>query len=308
MSEFSFVVMTDSHVDVCGEDGYWWNRCLYSRSSQILTAAVQEINIRAPDFVVHCGDLTNDSAAENFREAARLLGGLTAPLYYVPGNHDAYTCDSRAVAATALGLGEPCLHRAAYVKGWRLIFVDSAYWLYDDGSFREYLDWDAYRAGKVLALGPSDEELAWLSSVFARDDKTPSLCFMHLPMAFRDHYPVSRMPKGKQVETQPVTFPLKSCAKRLKTLLAEQLCVKAIFCGHGHFHDWIREDGRVFCQTASLIEHPNEVRLVRVSPGRIETSVFGIPTGDYAALSYVEEWGNTWVAGRPIDRAASAGF
>ena len=34
----------------------------------------------------------------------------------------------------------------------------------------------------------------------------------------------------------------------------------------------------------------------------IETAVFGLAGTDFAEQSYVEEWGNRWVAGRDQDR------
>ncbi len=305
MPEFTFVIMSDSHIDLCASDEYWWNRCLNTQSSRILAAAVEETNKRHPDFVVHCGDLTNDSARENYEEAARILKTLEAPFYHVPGNHDTYKPGSRELAAGLFGLQDGLLYRTTLWKGWRLIFIDFAYWLYTDGSVREDLDWEAYRAGKVLTIGASEQELAWLTSLFEQDNETPALCFIHPMLAFRDQYPFSRMPDGKPPETSTMKFRLKPSAQRLKALLGRHPCIKAVFSGHGHFHDWIVEEDRVFCQTASLIEYPNEMRLVRVSPNRIESEVFGIASGDYPSRSYMEEWGNHWVAGRTVDRMAS---
>ena len=49
-AEFTFVIITDTHVDVRPQatDGKWWNRTLHTLSLEVLSAAVQEI--AAADF------------------------------------------------------------------------------------------------------------------------------------------------------------------------------------------------------------------------------------------------------------------
>ena len=131
------------------------------------------------------------------------------------------------------------------------MFIDSAYWLYKDGSVREYLDWEAYRAGKVLTIGASEEELRWLISQFEQDHETLTLCLLHPMLAFRDQYPIPRMPDGKPPETSSMRFRLKPSAQRLTSLLCGHSCIKAVFSGHGHFHGRNVEEVMVFCQTAS---------------------------------------------------------
>ena len=300
MSDFSFVVVTDTHVDVREkrEDGFWWNRMLVTRAQEILSEAVGEINRRAPDFVVHCGDLTNASDEASFREAARIAGDLEMPFHFIPGNHDTYDDGSRQVSARLFGLDDGLFYGAERFAGWRLIFLDSVYWLHKDGSVRE-----DFSRNDFVDIDIPEEELDWLRSELAEDDETPALCFTHTMTALRDSYAISRLPGGEEITQRPVNmgkwlFP----TRKLRPLLSKARSVKAVFCGHGHWHDCVVEEGTRHCQTAALVEYPCEMRMVHVRGEVIETEVFGLSGKDYGEDSYVEEWGNRWVGGQEEDR------
>jgi Icc-related predicted phosphoesterase len=56
-----------------------------------LIRAIDLINERHPDAVVVSGDMAENS--RGWEEVKRLLRNLTAPVYYVPGNHDVHTFD-----------------------------------------------------------------------------------------------------------------------------------------------------------------------------------------------------------------------
>ena len=299
VADFSFVIVTDSHVDVRPErqDGLWWHRSLYSRSTEMFEAAIDEINARQPDFVVHCGDLTNVSDEASLCEGARIPQQLTMPFYVVPGNHDTYDPAARETLKRLLGLGDGPFYRAERFCGWRLILLDSAYWRRKDGSVGEEFLPDDY-----VDIAVPDEEMAWLRSEFERDGETPTLCFTHTVMAVRESYPVSRMPGGEEVRKRPVKLDEYVTCVEMTDLVIRQPCVKAAFFGHGGWHDCVVRDGTLFCQTAEFVEYPIEMRWVTVFPDRIETEVFGLPDETFARLSYVAEWGNDWSAGRDVDR------
>jgi len=302
---FSFVVVTDSHVDVREEreDGYWWHKCLYTRSAELFEAAVREINVRKPDFVVHCGDLTNMSDEAGFREGVRIMKGLEMPFHFVPGNHDTYKSFARPLAKRLLGLGDGPFYRVERFRGWRLILLDSVYWRCKDGSVRE-----EFLPEEYVDIAVPEEELAWLRGEFARDGETPTLCFTHTVMAVRESYPVSRLPGGEEVKARPVKLDEYVTCAEVTDLLAGERCVKGAFYGHGGWHDCIVRDGTLFCQTAELAEYPIEMREVRVFDDRLETEVFGPADGSFAEQSYVADWGNDWSRGRDEDRSMTHHF
>ena len=62
---------------------------------------VREINRQAPDFACFTGDLIGDlvDKPEHLREALRIVSGIRAPLYGVPGNHEYWSRASFAPIA-----------------------------------------------------------------------------------------------------------------------------------------------------------------------------------------------------------------
>jgi len=305
MPEFSFVIVTDSHVDVRADrqDVGWWHKMLVTRSVEIFQAAVDEINARKPDFVVHCGDLTNGSDEASIREAVRIMRQLDMPFYVVPGNHDTYEPGARTLAKRLLGFDDGPFYRVERFGDWRLMLLDSVYWRRKDGSVTVDFSWDDY-----VDIAVPDEEMQWLRAELNGDCETPTMCFTHTMMAARESYPVSRLPGGKEVTTRPVKLDEYVTCARMTDLLVAEPCVKAAFYGHAGFHDCVVRDGTLFCQTAQLVEYPIEMRWVRVFPDRIETEVFGLPDESLGRLAYVPEWGNDWTAGRDVDRRMTHWF
>ena len=91
---FTFAVVADSHVteeEAMAIGGYDADTVLLN--IERCRYVVEEINRRAPDFVVHLGDITHpgpgtpayEESAERFH---RVFQELECPLHLVPGNHD----------------------------------------------------------------------------------------------------------------------------------------------------------------------------------------------------------------------------
>ena len=302
MATFSFIVFSDTHISgrECPSDDLWLNRILISRAQEILRKAVAEINARQVDFVVHCGDLTNDGYPASIRAAADILRELVPPLFFAPGNHDTEEAESRAVMDEAFGMEGGPLYRVARVAGWRMILIDAVYWTLKDGSVADYRVTDRF-----VNMTAPDVELDWLRAELDGDGETPTLCFMHPFAAARHAYPITKM-AGPWAVGMLEGFREGSLAAtaEVKQLLTQYPCVKGIFSGHGHWHEFLVEDGVFFCQTASLAEYPNEMRLARVCDGRIEMEIIGLGE-EYSQMSYMPEIGNAWVAGCETDRCVS---
>ena len=83
---FNFVQISDSHIG--------FNKDPNHDVTKTLQEAVDKINALAdqPAFVIHTGDITHLSRAEEFDTAAQILkGARTSQIYYVPGEHDVFT-------------------------------------------------------------------------------------------------------------------------------------------------------------------------------------------------------------------------
>ena len=159
--QFSFVQISDSHIgfhkdanpDVVGS----------------LRRAIATVNglEEAPAFVVHTGDITHLSKAEEFDAAQQLLGELAVDrVHYVPGEHDALDD----------GL-------AGYLRRFDQSGRGKPYYSFDDHGVHfvglsNVLDW---KVGSLALLG--DEQLAWLKSDLAgRSHSTPIVVLAHIPL------------------------------------------------------------------------------------------------------------------------------
>ena len=314
MAEFTFLVLTDTHVHVQSNDKDWdcsWNTILNTRGAEILSIFVEDANAIGPDFVVHCGDLTNVSDEASYRTACEILSGLKCPFYFTPGNHDTYNPGCRRLAAELLGLDPPKLPGIVNVEDWRLVFIDGVYWCNKDGSVHEDFDPDNFEDIIV-----PDFELEAIHAELDRDPVKPTLCFSHPILKVRSEgYPSSTKMGGEPVVGGFLMMDDEEAnTSRLTTVLGGYPCVKGVFYGHGHWHDCLIANagngrtGPLYCQTAGLAEFPCEYRKIRVSSNQIDVETMKLSRGGFAELSYVPARGNRWPAGRPVDRSFSHRF
>ncbi|HYW48577.1 MAG TPA: metallophosphoesterase [Bryobacteraceae bacterium] len=92
--DFTFVQISDSHIG--------FNRPANPDVAGTLQAAVDKIKAlkRAPEFVIHTGDLTHLAKASEFDTLEQLLKGLRAKqVFYVPGEHDVTGDDGKQYLA-----------------------------------------------------------------------------------------------------------------------------------------------------------------------------------------------------------------
>src|SRR5262245_13081119 len=78
----SFVQISDSHIGFNKEPNPAPHVTLQSAIDQIRALP------HAPAFVVHTGDVTQLSKAEEFDTASQIIQGVGRPVHYVPGEHD----------------------------------------------------------------------------------------------------------------------------------------------------------------------------------------------------------------------------
>jgi hypothetical protein len=83
--DFTFVQISDSHIG--------FNKGANPDVSGTLRKAIDRANaipagMTAPDFLLHTGDITQNSKASEFDTAAELNKGFRGDVFYVPGEHD----------------------------------------------------------------------------------------------------------------------------------------------------------------------------------------------------------------------------
>jgi hypothetical protein len=297
-----FIVISDTHFLAPGHrmvGRTWWNRVLEARCDQIGAALVETVNRLAPDFVIHCGDFTGHCDPANYEFGVQVMNQLNCPWYVVPGNHDTWSLGIRPALAARYHLpGEGCFY-ALDLAGLRFVFLDLAYWTSISGETSPYLDHELSDQGKIAGMGPCADELTWLEQELEMADR-PVVLVSHAPLGYKPAYPISTLPYGT-----PAPQPLTSIADlmgdvlhrgTLRDLIRRHPMVKVAFSGHWHICDMTREDGVTFCQTGALREYPFEFRLVDIVGGAMQVSTLGLDD-DLQRDSYIETWGNRWVAG-----------
>lgn len=88
--DLHFLQISDSHIG--------FNKPANPDVSGTLQAAIDKINALpdAPEFMIHTGDLTHSSKAEEFDTVQQLLKGVhTKEIFYVPGEHDTNIDDGK---------------------------------------------------------------------------------------------------------------------------------------------------------------------------------------------------------------------
>jgi len=160
-SAFNFVQISDSHIG--------FNKAANPEPLKFLQIAIDRINAMPvkPSFVLHTGDITHLSKAEEFDTAAEALKALSAPVHYVPGEHD--TLDE--------GGGKLFLDR--YGKGTK----GNGWYSYDDHGvhFIALVNVFNLEPGHEAKLGA--DQLKWLADdLSAVSSSTPIVVFTHIPL------------------------------------------------------------------------------------------------------------------------------
>jgi Icc protein len=166
---FNFVQISDSHIG--------FNKDPNHEVTKTLQEAVDKINAleEAPAFVIHTGDITHLSRAEEFDTAAQILKGVkTSRVFYVPGEHDVFTDDGQ-------------LYRERFGHGTQGLGWQS--FDYEGVHFIGLINVLNLKQGSGTGLGGSgfgqlgQAQLAWLKDdVRGLSSSTPVVVFAHIPL------------------------------------------------------------------------------------------------------------------------------
>jgi len=157
--EFTFVQISDSHIG--------FNKPANPDVAGTLQTAIDRINNlgRAPDFLIHTGDLTHLARAKEFDDLQQVLtGSRQKQVFYVPGEHDV-TGDDGKQYFERFGKGTSG-------KGW--------YSFNHKGVHFAGLN-NVVQLEGLGMIGP--EQLDWLSKdLMSVSSSTPVVVFAHIPL------------------------------------------------------------------------------------------------------------------------------
>ena len=159
---FSFVQISDSHIGFNKEG-------INTDVAGMLKEAIAHINAlpEPPDFVLHTGDLTHLSDAEEFDTLDQLLKGLkTKQIFFVPGEHDV-TGDNGKLYLERFG-------KNSKGSGWYSFDHHGIHFI----GLVNVMDIQQNGLG---ALGA--DQLAWLQDdLSGHSSETPIVVFAHIPL------------------------------------------------------------------------------------------------------------------------------
>jgi 3',5'-cyclic AMP phosphodiesterase CpdA len=159
-SDFSFVQISDCHIG--------FNKGANPDVTGTLQKAIDRANltpagVAAPDFMIHTGDITQNSKAAEFDTASQIIKGFRQEVFYVPGEHD-YIDD-----------GEQ--YKQRFGKGT----VGNGWYSYNHKGVHFVGLNNCVQADAMGNLGA--DQLAWLNADLAGlSNSTPIVVFAHIPL------------------------------------------------------------------------------------------------------------------------------
>jgi Icc protein len=155
----AFAQISDTHIG--------FNKDANPHPETTMAEAVARIRAMQmkPSFVIHTGDITHLSKADQFDTASQLIKDIGGEVHYVPGEHD------------WLDDGKAFLERhGAGTKGNGWYSFDS-----QGVHFIALVNVVGFKAGSLTSLG--QEQLAWLKDdVSGISASTPIVVFAHIPL------------------------------------------------------------------------------------------------------------------------------
>jgi 3',5'-cyclic AMP phosphodiesterase CpdA len=158
---FTFMQISDSHIG--------FKRPENPDAIGTLKEAIDKIQAMQakPSFMIHTGDITHLSRADEFDDANQIIASARIPMHYVPGEHDIVDEDA----------GKAYLER--YGKGTK----GAGWYSFDQGGvhFIGLVNVVNLKAGGLGNLGA--EQLEWLEDdLKGKSTSTPIVVFAHIPL------------------------------------------------------------------------------------------------------------------------------
>jgi 3',5'-cyclic-AMP phosphodiesterase len=162
VEDFSFVQISDSHIG--------FNKGANPDVTGTLKTAIDRINavpagMKAPDFIIHTGDITQSSKAAEFDTAVQVIqGAKVGEVFYVPGEHD-------------FSLDDGALYKQRFGKNT----VGNGWYSYNHKGVHFVGLNNCVQVDAMGNLGA--EQLAWLKADLAGlSASTPIVVFAHIPL------------------------------------------------------------------------------------------------------------------------------
>lgn len=118
MNTLRFIQLTDTHLFDRADGTLRGLNTADSLAAVVAQIRAHQLHI---DGILATGDLSHDGGTPSYRRLIKLLAPLQAPVYCLPGNHDALSIFSCALKGPRTHSGGRLL-----AGNWQLVFLDSA--------------------------------------------------------------------------------------------------------------------------------------------------------------------------------------
>jgi 3',5'-cyclic-AMP phosphodiesterase len=158
--DFSFVQISDSHIG--------FNKGANPNVAGTLEKAIERANkvppgMAGPDFLLHTGDITQNSKAAEFDTATQIVKGFRKEVFYVPGEHDF--------------IDDGAQYKERYGKGT----IGNGYYSFNHKGVHFVGLNNCVEVDAMGNLGA--EQVAWLKKDLASlTASTPLVIFAHIPL------------------------------------------------------------------------------------------------------------------------------
>ncbi len=156
---FTFGQISDTHIG--------FNKAANPDPAKTTDEAIHKLNGLKPSFILHTGDISHLSKAEEFDTAEQLLKGFQSKVYYVPGEHDTLDEGGGKLYLERFG-------RGSTGNGW---------YSFDDHGvhFVALVNVFNFKPGQTAQLGP--DQIKWLlDDLKSVSNSTPIVVFSHIPL------------------------------------------------------------------------------------------------------------------------------
>ncbi len=160
-SDFTFLQISDSHVG--------FDKEAKVTAIDTLNEAIGKVKAMPmrPSFMIHTGDITHLSKADQFDDAAQIIGSTGITTHYVPGEHDVVDAGQGKAYMDRYG-------KDSWGQGWYAFDQNGVH-------FIGLVNVVNLKAGGLGYRGP--DQLAWLEKDLAgRSSSTPIVVFAHIPL------------------------------------------------------------------------------------------------------------------------------
>jgi 3',5'-cyclic-AMP phosphodiesterase len=275
-----FIYLADTHIGGSDSEGYYKQPRYLRYFQQIIKCLKDYIeNTGDIDFIIHGGDMVDETTPESIKAAADFFDQLPCPTYLVLGNHDLTEPDSVAM----------------WLKQAPQLFTNGAtdFRLIKDGVQLDALlcNW-----GKTSAYwNPEEPQIPWLSEKQLQQiADLDHDCYRQIIVT---HSPVYGLPPEQHGGTEPLHPPAGNLQARLSPVLNN---TSLVLGAHNHMNMALLKDNRYYVTTAALSEMPFEFKIIEVTRQKL-----AMQTIDLSALVPFHgkyDFNATYVQGRTCDR------